>query len=137
MTWYPDLSPCDYFGPEVADQLKAVGWLSRDKDYPIGTVSEFVFEKLCQLLHNPWNPAYCAGLRDCEFCRFTRENGQAHFKGYPINGTSSRCLFVPSDESFAEPLEIRFAGLGAYTSWTVAAGASFLSLLWVLRSGSV
>ena len=96
MTWYPDLARCDYFGAEVADCLKAVGWLSRDREYSTGKTSVQVFEKLCQLLQNPWNPAYTAGIHMCEFCAFTG-GGKSGFKEYLVSGVSKCCLFVPGD----------------------------------------
>ena len=93
MTWYADLSPCDCFGP---GPLKAVGWLSRDEPFAAGEVSEEVFEKLCRLLRDPWNPAYPAGSHRCDLCRFTGGTGAGQFKEFTVSGTSSACLLVPA-----------------------------------------
>jgi len=38
MTWFPDLSPCSYFGDEFASGLLAVGWLEGGHDYQRGDV---------------------------------------------------------------------------------------------------
>jgi hypothetical protein len=96
MTWFADLSSCNYFCSDDSHFL-AVGWLTRDKPFPTGEVSEEVFEKLCQLLVNPWNPAYPMGLHLCELCRFTGGTGTGQFKGFSVSGTSAASLFVPDD----------------------------------------
>ena len=36
MSWFDDLGPCDYFGPEHATGLKAVGWLEEGREFPQG-----------------------------------------------------------------------------------------------------
>ncbi len=96
MSHYVDLSPCDYFW-EDATHFKAVGWLARGESFATGEVSELVFEKLCELLVNPWNPAYPAGFHSCELCRFTGGMGQAQFKSFVISGQSASSLFIPGD----------------------------------------
>lgn len=98
MTWYPDLSPCDYFGDELSGSVRAIGWLSRQHPYPRGEVSAEVFERLCQLLQNPWDPAVAtAGMHLCEFCRFTGGTGVAQYQGYRISGVSASSLFIPGE----------------------------------------
>jgi hypothetical protein len=98
MTWYPDLGPCDYFGPGHAPMLRAVGWLERDKPFPTGDVSEEVFRKLCQLSQNPWNPpiVFC-GFHQCELCRFSSMSGGSYEK-YSISSLASSSIFVPGDK---------------------------------------
>jgi hypothetical protein len=102
MTWYRDLDPCDYFGESFAHRLKAIGWLFPGKPIPTGEVSEAFFEKLCQLLQNPWNPVSCLGFHDCAFCRFTGAHMAMTFtrgrNTYQIRGSSTRSLFVPGNE---------------------------------------
>ena len=49
MTYYPDLSACDYFG-FIDAPLVAVGWLENGRPVPTGEVPEQVFERLRELL---------------------------------------------------------------------------------------
>ena len=84
MAWYQDLAPLDYFGAQHATTLRAVGWLSHDHEYPSGLVDRAVFDRLEELLRDPWQPTICMGVFGCELCRFAPE---AH---------GARNLFVPS-----------------------------------------
>src|SRR4051794_31969380 len=95
MAWFEDLMPCSYFGEQVADRLRAVGWLARDRAFPTGETPEEVFEGLCRLCQDPWQPVVSAGVHFCELCRFTGGNGTSAFKGYRISGASAGCLFIP------------------------------------------
>lgn len=65
---YHDLTPCSYFGPELADKLVAVGWLEHDYPYTQATASEQFLDKLFKLLANPWNPVFLLGYAACPFC---------------------------------------------------------------------
>lgn len=94
MTWYEDLAPCNYFSADT-QRFRAVGWLERGKPFACGDVSEAFFEKLCQLLQNPWNPAYPGGTHRCDLCQFTG-NGGGHWRGYEISARSGASLFVPA-----------------------------------------
>ena len=97
MAWYADLTTCDYFASDN-NQLQAVGWLSLGQPFTTGEVSEEVFEKLCQLLVNPWNPAYPAGYHFCELCRFTGGTGSGNFKDYKVLGVSAASLLIPGND---------------------------------------
>ncbi len=85
MAWYRDLTPLDYFGDFHAATLRAVGWLSRDQEFPTGEVDRAIFDRLAELLHDPWQPMACLGVFCCELCRITPE---AH---------GGRNLFVPAE----------------------------------------
>ncbi|HEX5105483.1 MAG TPA: hypothetical protein VFV87_16810 [Pirellulaceae bacterium] len=85
MTWYQDLAPCDYFGPEATDSLRAVGWLAKEQDFPIGRVKLAVFRRLQELLRDPWQPGTFRGFHDCELC------------SYEAEGRGWKNLFVPGD----------------------------------------
>ncbi len=85
MTWYADLSECDYFSPEAAKALRAVGWLERGRDYRTGEISAEVYSRLMELLRGPMQPVAIAGPHSCDLCRFSPE---AH-------GAAN--LFVPGD----------------------------------------
>jgi hypothetical protein len=66
MTYYADLSPCDYFGPREAN-LVAVGWLENGRPVPTGEVPEPVFDQLQELLREPWAPVAFPGWHDCVY----------------------------------------------------------------------
>jgi hypothetical protein len=98
MTFFKDLTPCNYFGVEFAESLRAVGWLSRNKSFTKGEVSEVFFKRLCELLQNPWNPFYFLGVHECEFCRFTQGfGGDSQFWDYKVARISNKNLFVPAE----------------------------------------
>ena len=77
MTYYSDLSSCDYFDHAIADQpelsrawndtLVAVGWLDDRHEFSRGTVDSTVRRKLDTLLEHPWGPAFL-GFHYCSLC---------------------------------------------------------------------
>jgi hypothetical protein len=69
MAWYPDLSPCDYFGKEYRSGLRAVGWLEKGHEYSRGEVPEDLVAKLVDLFVNPWQPGVFMGFHTCGFCK--------------------------------------------------------------------
>src|SRR5262245_56968741 len=85
MAYYQDLAPLDYFGVRHATTLRAVEWLSRDHQFPSGPVDRATFDRLAELLRDPWQPTICMGVFGCQLCRFAPE---AH---------GARNLFVQSD----------------------------------------
>jgi hypothetical protein len=97
MTWYADLAPCDYFGVQYEQQLRAIGWLERGHAFPTGIVPESWFAHLCELLRNPWNPAHPGGHHACDLCQFSGASGSAVFRDYRISSTAAASLFIPGD----------------------------------------
>ena len=98
MTYFADLSECTYFGSEFAEKLRAVGWLEHNKNHSTGEVSEKFFERLCELLGDPWNPIDFCGSHECDFCRFSQKtNENTKYKKREIKITSCVNLFVPGD----------------------------------------
>lgn len=71
MTYFADLTPCDYFPVESHEPLLAVGWLDREHDYCRGAVEPSFVAKLFELLREPWQPCVFAGSHECQFCRFS------------------------------------------------------------------
>lgn len=69
MTWFADLSPNHYFGPDAAPYLTSVGWLARDKEYNRGPVDSAVYQKLKALLDDSWPNLRFRGFHQCELCR--------------------------------------------------------------------
>ena len=78
MTTYRDLEPLTYFGPELAEVLRAVGWLGRDQSFETGPVSRPFYERLVALLERPYQPIAFAGLFECELCQFEGTYGAAN-----------------------------------------------------------
>lgn len=83
MAWYEDLAPCDYFGPECAPHLRAVGWLERGRPFPAGPVAVSAYVRLVELLKDPWQPGVVAGVHRYNLCLYEGPLG-------------NRNLFVPS-----------------------------------------
>jgi len=53
------------------DLVRGIGFLRRGEPFDTGDVDESVFERLCELTQNPWQPWVCAGVHFCDLCRFT------------------------------------------------------------------
>ena len=74
--WYEDLTECDYFGKEIAENLTSVGWLEKGKDFRQGAVSKDCFSKLCEFQQNPWSlPMMFCGFHECDLCQFEGKTG--------------------------------------------------------------
>jgi hypothetical protein len=93
MPFYPDLSPCPYFGKAEADQLVAIGWLDSEHPFTQGKVKDDFADKLVDLLVSPWAPMSILGLADCPFCT---ESDSVTYKGKTVQ-TGNLNLFVPGD----------------------------------------
>jgi hypothetical protein len=99
VTYYEDLCACDYFGLANVP-LIAVGWLESGQPVPTGDVSPVVFERLFDLVVNPWLPGPSVmfmGWHNCDLCR----NGQRGLREVRLGSRShhvgSGNLFVPTD----------------------------------------
>jgi hypothetical protein len=92
MTYYPDLSPCDYFPPSQAILL-AVGWLENGRPVPTGEVPEQVFDQLLELLREPWGPTFF-GWHECDLCVY--RYGQSKLPTNP-NTHGFKNVFVPGE----------------------------------------
>lgn len=85
MTWYRDEDACDYFGPDFSCCLRAIGWLERGRDYPSGSISKTVYDRLAELLSDPFQPVVVMGPHECDLCQFPGQHmGQTN-------------LFIPGD----------------------------------------
>jgi hypothetical protein len=96
MAFFADLSPCTYFPITPVDRLLAVGWLDRDRSYRRASVDETVFARLCELLHDPWQPFVTPGAHDCPFCRFTGGPAQLNYRDSTVQ-LGANNLFVSGD----------------------------------------
>jgi hypothetical protein len=106
MAHFPDLSVCGYVSSDSSSHCLAVGWLEPEHEYAHGDVSPEFFERLCQLLVEPWTFVACAGVHRCGFCRFSG-GGSASFKSHHISGVGSGMLFIPSGSTiYVSPTSI-------------------------------
>lgn len=95
MTYYADLSPCDYFSLDTQGKLLAVGWLDTEYPYSKGDVDEQFVVKLVDLLVNPWQPTVALGRHECQFCRFSGGPSTFEFRNTTVSmGVSN--VFVPA-----------------------------------------
>jgi hypothetical protein len=75
MAYYKDLERCDYFSLGKDVTLIAVGWLERERHYSTGSVTGEFYQKLQQLLINPWSVGAFAGYHECSLCQFEGAKG--------------------------------------------------------------
>ncbi len=64
MTYYADLSPCDYF--EAGTDLIAIGWLEAEHPYTKGPVSDEFRVALANFI--PFNRWFFCGMHQCSLC---------------------------------------------------------------------
>ena len=98
MAFYEDLAPCDYFGPEFAPRLRAVGWLEDGRAYRRGRIEARLVHKLALLLSEPWEHERSVDPHACSLCPFS--GGPAEFRfvrgaGMPPVPMGNRNLYVP------------------------------------------
>jgi hypothetical protein len=95
MAYFPDLSPYTYVGP-IADAVN-VGWLDGEHEFPKGSVSARVLEKLKALAATPM--VRHRGFHCCEFC------GPLAGLRWPDGQRRSSTVFVvrSRDRTYAAP----------------------------------
>lgn len=115
MAHFEDLSDCQYLPGSDGLGFLAVGWLQLGEDYEKGAVSEEFFEKLLNLLQNPWTPPIAVGgVHLCDLCKFSggRARFDCHFgetslRRYNFSGVGDGFLFVPhGNDLFVSPSNI-------------------------------
>lgn len=93
MTWYEDLSRCDYFRrPDSA--LSAVGWLERGRPFPTGSVPVSDFARLVDMVASAWEPFIFLGWHDCDLCDEVRGPTRFEFEGRRVD-IGTRNIFLP------------------------------------------
>ena len=60
---------CNYF-PFDCENLIAIGWLSEESKFTNASVSNDFYDKLCDLVKDPWQPVVSMGIHLCELCQF-------------------------------------------------------------------
>ena len=61
MTFFKDLDICTYF-PFECSNLISIGWLSPSHEFSKGDVTGDFYDKLCELLRDPWEPVATPGF---------------------------------------------------------------------------
>lgn len=69
LTYFSDLSPCTYFAGRHP-VLLAVGWLQRDREYPVGNPGPHVYERLKEYQNRSWQPGVFLGGHVCDLCTY-------------------------------------------------------------------
>lgn len=112
MTYFPDLSPCEYFGAAHRNRLVAVGWLAKGHEFTKANVDAQFAAKLVEIAKDPWEPVHFAGPHFCEFCRISRIGGVAN-------------LFIPAEGFLyvAPSLVVHYIGAHEYAPPTGFQGA--------------
>lgn len=72
----------------------AVGFLEAGEPYAQGDVPVELFERLVEMLEDPWQPFVSAGRQPCTFCRFTGGPGTVR-AGDRVAPVGASLLFVP------------------------------------------
>ncbi len=73
MTYFADLAPCTYFGPDQRILL-SVGWLEAGHAYDTGSISRADIASLERLAVSTWQPVRAAGWHNCSLCGKTDED---------------------------------------------------------------
>lgn len=137
MTWYADLSPCDYFRPHDPARLRAVGWLARGHDYPVGPVRKRVLTRLTKLCVAPWSPVRFRGWHKCELCTGpTRSHFNVFIPGsqflYVCPELITHCIsvhrYAPPEEFCKAVLACPPMGSDEYHAAVAANGGGILGL---------
>ena len=99
VTYYEDMAVFEVAGQSQSSgwPLIAVGWLDPAHSFTGGDVSPDFFQKLVELLVEPWQPALAAGAQRCLFCRFTGGPADLSYRGTTIKVGSTN-LFVPVEQ---------------------------------------
>lgn len=97
MTGINDLAPFEFFPFAGYKSLRSVGWIDSSTNYARGPVGREIFDKLFELLINPWQPFVSAGFHDCPLCRFTGGPRQIGVNNCDITVGNSN-LFIPDDQ---------------------------------------
>jgi len=84
MSYYPDLSPCEYFGFKHEGHLLSVGWLDGAQEFSTGSMAEADYRHLKRLIEMAFQPVIVMGSHDCNLCQFEGARG-------------SRNLFLPDN----------------------------------------
>jgi hypothetical protein len=83
--YFPDLSPYQYLGREPDPNMLTVGWLDADHDFPKGTVSAAILERILALCFKPVH-----STRGIHQSPFIRGNPKELFSAYAVEYKGKR-----------------------------------------------
>ena len=100
MTYYADLTPCDYFGHN--DHLLAIGWLGKDKNGIIrpfnhGDVAEKEFNQIKKFEELSETKFNFRGFHICELCEEGTKDVGTGFKNIFVPDVKNKCIYVFPD----------------------------------------
>jgi hypothetical protein len=98
MSWFDDLSPCDYYGEEHAARFRAIGWLEEGRDFRRGKVDLRFVHKLVLLLGEPSPLERSTDPHYCSLCVYSRGPSEFHLfqsPGMPSVPMGNRNLVLP------------------------------------------
>lgn len=106
MAGIEDLKPFTFFPFDRQPAMRAVGWIDTTPDNANSDIVTGFFERLFELLINPWEPFVSAGYHDCSLCRFTGGPKEIRMQNRSIRVGKAN-LFVPgTDCVFVAPSSI-------------------------------
>ena len=88
---FEDLAPYDFFSPDCATVLRAIGWIERGSTYATGIVDRSVYNKLLELRKSPWQPVAFGGRHGCDLCQYESEAWGSTNLFIPGNGVVYIC----------------------------------------------
>jgi len=95
MAWYPDLSPCDYFGTAESHRLLAVGWLSAHRAFSTGSTAPELLAKVERLAEHALRIFVFRGFHTCELCGPRVDQRLVDADGRRVASSSHLNIFVP------------------------------------------
>ena len=110
MIYFADSTPYCYDGAEEDDRIVNVGWLSKDPEFPRGTVPPEFDDQLRQLITAPTN--LFRGVHLCEFCPHPEthvgENGLRMLESNPETTSNGEIRITGNDGIiYVSPVRIR------------------------------
>jgi hypothetical protein len=88
MAFYEDLSPYNY--THYCEKELNIGWLQKDKDFPVGDTPEGFLERLKWFAEKPF-PMFHAGHHLCEFCEDKNANSSCELRIVGADDTVYAC----------------------------------------------
>lgn len=75
-----------------------VGWLNQGTPFPTGNTANDVFEKLCELVQDPWGPPGAPVTVGVHFCNLAQYGGKG-VNDWGCGIANSKSVYIP-DEGF-------------------------------------
>ena len=88
MAFYEDLSPYNY--THYCEKEINIGWLQKDKEFPVGNIPEGFLERLKWFSEKPF-PVFHSGQHICEFCEDKNASGSCELRIVGADDTVYAC----------------------------------------------